>query len=112
MPYDLILLADTVYMPQSHDALLSTLSALSGPDTVIALYAGYHSGRQVVRSFLEQAEMAGIKPIAPDTWIEVSQEGAVSRPWEWHPVEDHDDLESHEEKARWTLVGRMKREVM
>lgn len=109
-PFDLILLADTVYQPQSHSTLLSTLAALTTPHTEIAFYAGFHSGRRVVRSFLARAKESGIVPLAPEAWVEVTQEGAVTRPWKWDEGAEDDDKESHEEKARWTVVGRLVRE--
>ena len=86
--------------------MVATLSALTSPDTEVALYCGFHSGRRVVRAFLARAADAGLVALAPEAWVEVSQEGAVFRPWKWEETES-DDFESHEEKAKWTVVGRL-----
>lgn len=52
----------------------------------------------------------GIVPLAPEEWVEVSEEGAVSRRWNWDEDQEmNEGKESHEEMARWTVVGRLGR---
>ncbi|GAA5864533.1 hypothetical protein JCM5353_003579, partial [Sporobolomyces roseus] len=62
-PYTHILLADTLWLTPSHDALLSTLSQLLAPtaSSRIHLVAGFHSGRNAIRSFLRKAKAVGLE---------------------------------------------------
>jgi hypothetical protein len=55
--YDVIVLADCLWMPSQHANLLSTIAqALStGPDSRAIVVAGFHTGRRIVRDFFDLA---------------------------------------------------------
>ena len=55
--YDVIVLADCLWMPSQHANLLRTIAqALStGPDSRAIVVAGFHTGRRIVRDFFDLA---------------------------------------------------------
>ena len=58
--HDLIIAADVLWQSEQHLNLLWTLkSHLRGPDGVVFLVSGLHTGRSVIAGFLESARSAG-----------------------------------------------------
>ncbi|KAM0750066.1 hypothetical protein T439DRAFT_326035 [Meredithblackwellia eburnea MCA 4105] len=115
-PYDLILMADVIWESSSHAALLKTLHSLlsSSPQATVHFACGYHTGRQVVRSFFENTKQQGFEVLTGEgeqgngLW-ETSVEGDRRR-WMWESgrLEEWEQTESQEERNRWVLEGVIK----
>ncbi|GAA5902373.1 hypothetical protein JCM6882_000513 [Rhodosporidiobolus microsporus] len=109
--YDLIFVADCVWEPSLHLALISTLSRLLDicPSAVVHFACGFHTGRSVVASFLAAAEETGVVPLEREEWKEVSVEGE-EKPWNWREGGGGGiGAERQEERNRWTLYGTLGR---
>jgi hypothetical protein len=108
--YDLILLADTFWTQSLHQPLILTLTQLlrHSPSAIIHLAAGFHTGKDVVRSFFADAEEAGLVPLdEAGTWFELSSKGE-KRAW-LKSAAAGEENESQEERNRWTLLGALRR---
>ncbi|KAL8283390.1 hypothetical protein RQP46_005800 [Phenoliferia psychrophenolica] len=98
--YSLILLADTLWFSEGHDALLSSLVALlshDDPTARIEIVAGFHSGRETVRAFLRKAEENDL--VMEGEWDEVMFDGK-RRKWGWDVEEGLLDEEPIAERNR------------
>jgi len=113
-PYTHILLADTLWLTPSHDALLSTLTQLLArtPSARIHLVAGFHSGRNAIRSFLRKAKAVGLEKKGPE-WEEIAV-GGEKRKWGWDVEGENleagewiDEKESNAKRGKWVVVGEM-----
>ncbi|GAA5914227.1 uncharacterized protein JCM6883_000781 [Sporobolomyces salmoneus] len=111
-----ILMADTLWLTEAQTALVSSLSQLLAftPSARIHLVAGFHSGRNAVRSFLRKAREAGFEEKLVDgkEWEELAV-GGETRPWGWDLEGREDDQEwveekeSNSERGKWVVVGEM-----
>ncbi|GAA5869858.1 hypothetical protein JCM3774_000515 [Rhodotorula dairenensis] len=132
--YELVLVADCVWDRSLHGPLIQTLRTLleSSPGAVVHFSSGFHTGRGTVAEFLARAARAGVMPLVPSEWYELSVEGEV-RAWEWRRVGGFwfsssfstdskrscgsstppawrlgfGDEERQEERNRWTLYGTL-----
>ncbi|GAA5936384.1 uncharacterized protein JCM15063_001872 [Sporobolomyces koalae] len=112
-----LLLADTLWITTVHEQLLWSLSQLLARTNTarIHLVAGFHSGRNAVRSFLRKAKEVGLEPKG-DPWQELAV-GGQTRPWGWdteskgvegiHEDEWIDEKESSSERGKWVVIGEM-----
>ncbi|KAM0749134.1 hypothetical protein T439DRAFT_303886 [Meredithblackwellia eburnea MCA 4105] len=107
--FDLILLADTLWFATGHALLLSALSALLSHsiEARIEVVAGFHSGRETVRSFLRKAEDAGFERVG-DEWEEVSFNGS-RRKWGWDVEAGLDEEQDIGERNRSVVQGSLGR---
>ncbi|KAK4698958.1 structural maintenance of chromosomes protein 6, partial [Phenoliferia sp. Uapishka_3] len=105
-PFDLVLAADVVWDVPMHTLLISTLKQILSPSSEVVLIVGNHTGRAVVRQFIEAAKDAGLEMIGEDSWEEVSVEGE-KRLWS-KEARFGEDLESQEGRAKWVLEARMR----
>ncbi|GAA5974136.1 hypothetical protein JCM3765_007351, partial [Sporobolomyces pararoseus] len=111
-----ILMADTLWLTEAQTALVSSLTQLLAftPSARIHLVAGFHSGRNAVRSFLRRAREAGLeeKEVDGKEWEELAV-GGETRKWGWdlEGVEGDSDwieeTESNSERGKWVVVGEM-----
>ncbi|GAA5873092.1 hypothetical protein JCM16303_006937 [Sporobolomyces ruberrimus] len=115
--YTHILLADTLWLTEAQHALISSLTQLLAltSSARICFVAGFHSGRNAVRSFLRKAEAAGLekKEVDGKEWEELAV-GGERRRWGWdlegeegEDKEWMEEKESNSERGKWVVVGEM-----
>lgn len=126
----MLFIADCVWERSLHTELIASLRALldASPGATVYFASGFHTGRKPVADFLAQAAVAGIVPLPPEDWVELSVEGEC-RPWNWSQCGraelaklgeiGKDDFSSsrhwafqleerQEERNRWTLYGTLR----
>ncbi|GAA6061385.1 hypothetical protein JCM10212_000645 [Sporobolomyces blumeae] len=113
---DFVFVSDCIWTPSLHAPLLDTLVSLlsTSPNAEIHMTAGFHTGRRVVREFVEQAHSRGIVFKPGTRAVEISVVGEV-RSLEWgeppgiKPGTKEGSLvaaeERQEERNRWTFYG-------
>lgn len=116
--FDLVLLADTLYSSSTHVALLDSLSKLlapGNPDAMIHIVAGLHTGRAVVRAFLDKAfergfEMAGSELDGWEEWRCDEGGKGERREWGWDLESDRigNAEEDIAERNRWVVRGSLR----
>lgn len=99
-----ILCADCIWMNGEHDNLVKTFNHFLAPskDARVWLIAGFHTGRDVVRSFLQATFRGGFE--AEKLW-EQDTYGNI-RPWKSRRSAFHNDID---ERRKWLLITILKR---
>ena len=77
--FDVILLADCLWMPEQHDALLRTIAACLAPQGKVICVAGFHSGRAKMAPFFTRA--LGAAGFVAELLYEENHHGQ-RRPWD------------------------------
>ncbi|KAJ6581626.1 hypothetical protein B0H19DRAFT_1207503 [Mycena capillaripes] len=95
--FDVVIAADTLWNPDFHDLFIAALrlTLKRSPHSRIHLFAGLHTGRYTIQSFLNAASMAEFDL---ETAIERKTSGEQQRPWS---VEREGEDES--ERRRWIV---------
>ncbi|GAA5974938.1 hypothetical protein JCM5350_004512 [Sporobolomyces pararoseus] len=112
-----VLMADTLWLTEAQTSLVSSLTKLLAftPFARIHLVAGFHSGRNAVRSFLRRAGEAGLekKEVDGKEWEELAV-GGEKRKWGWDLEGEEgresdwiEEKESNSERGKWVVVGEM-----
>lgn len=115
-------MADTLWLTEAQSALVETLTRVLAYSATsrIHLVAGFHSGRNAVRSFLRKARGVGLEPKVDadgEGWRELAV-GGETRPWGWDLGDDTnasgaeddgwvDEKETSSERGKWVVVGAM-----
>lgn len=97
--FDIILIADCLWMPEQHEALCKSLAECLAKSKSARIYcvAGFHSGRRKMSAFFPQAERMGL---IPDKEIfEVDRKGSIRKWSASRPEEDS------VERKRWLVVA-------
>lgn len=97
--FDAVFLADCLWMPEQHDALIKTLVSVLVHTKEARIYciAGFHSGRQKMANFFPRAELMGLTFVSEP--YEISQRDRV-RPWD--PARPEEDSV---ERKHWTVIA-------
>ncbi|KAJ7180758.1 putative methyltransferase-domain-containing protein [Mycena filopes] len=102
-PFDLIIAADTLWNPESHAAFIAALKLTlkQSSDSRIHIFAGLHTGRYTIQSFLGAVSAAGFDL---EDALERETGGRTQRPWSV----DHAESEDEAERRRWIVYLRLK----
>lgn len=98
-PFDVILLADCLWMPEQHVALCQTLTTTLKKSTAarIHCFAGFHTGRKNMANFFSVAEGYGISAVSKIR--EVNNKG-IGRMWD--PLRAEEDSV---ERKKWLVMA-------
>ncbi|KAH8833119.1 hypothetical protein DL96DRAFT_1584836 [Flagelloscypha sp. PMI_526] len=97
--YDVIVGADTLWNPDFHSILLSSLCSCLRREATsrIHLVAGLHTGRYTLEAFFRLAEVRGFEI---EKLVELESSGAGRRDWR---VERADEGEEEQDRRRWVV---------
>ncbi|KAJ6619881.1 Sodium/hydrogen exchanger family-domain-containing protein [Mycena sp. CBHHK59/15] len=96
--FDLLIAADTLWNPEFHAHFITTLQITlrQSPDARIHLFAGLHTGRYTIQSFLNASSAAGFDL---ETALEKETNGERQRSWNV----DRAEGEEESERRRWIV---------
>ncbi|KAJ7091457.1 hypothetical protein B0H15DRAFT_836174 [Mycena belliarum] len=96
--FDIVIAADTLWNPESHGLFVQTLQLTlkKTSNSRIHLFAGLHTGRYTIQSFLNAVSAGGF---TLETAIERETNGDGERPWSV----DRADGEEESERRRWIV---------
>ncbi|KAI9203961.1 uncharacterized protein BJ171DRAFT_582338 [Polychytrium aggregatum] len=102
--FEIILMADTLWISDQHDNLIKDLQALLQPGGYIIATAGLHTGYTAVESFFHKAEQAGFQIERLDTVL-VPIGNELNEDQEWARTAEISD--AVEDRRRFLIVFRM-----
>ncbi|KAJ6518905.1 hypothetical protein C8R45DRAFT_851510, partial [Mycena sanguinolenta] len=101
--FDVVIAADTLWNPDFHDIFIDALRLTLKPSlhSRIHLFAGLHTGRYTIQSFLNAVSAAGFEL---ETAFERETNGTQQRPWSIERAEGEDESD----RRRWIVYIRLK----
>ncbi|KAJ7504275.1 hypothetical protein B0H11DRAFT_2349688 [Mycena galericulata] len=96
--FDVVFAADTLWNPEFHALFIGALQLTlkRSPHSRVHLFAGLHTGRYTIQSFLNAVSSAGFDL---ETALEMETNGEQQRPWNL----DRADGEDESERRRWIV---------
>lgn len=104
--FDLVLLADTFWMPEQHDNLLTDLQRLVDPMGRVLAVAGLHTGRAVMEAFFSKAECYGFL-VERLAIVKIPIGSGSGHDLDWQLIADECIPDDVEERKRFLFVYEM-----